>query len=167
MSKLCFTRGGALQTEFEKLFTSLFDNAHAYIELVNVIATKREVVLRSELSKKAKLSESGGTLTERLDALERAGLIRSFVPLRHAEKGLYYKIIDEYCLFYLNWIKPVSKQLKDKVDLHYWPAKVHTPLWKNWAGYAFEAICRKHISQIKQALYIPLDSLSGFMEVFC
>jgi hypothetical protein len=39
------------------------------------------------------------------------------------------------------------------VNLHYWAAKVHTPLWKNCVDYAFEAICRKHISQIKQSLF--------------
>lgn len=74
---------------------------------------------------------------------------------------MFYKVIDEYCLFYLSWIKPVSKQLKDEVDLYYWQAKVNTPAWKSWSGYAFEAICRKHLSQIKKALYIPPDALSS------
>ena len=161
ISKLCFTRGGSLQTEFEKLFSSLFDNAPAYVELINIIATKREGVLRSYLDEKAKLSESGGTLTERLEALERAGFIRSFIPIGNIDKGLYYKVIDEYCLFYLTWIKPVSRQLKDEVDLYYWQAKANTSAWKSWAGYAFESICRKHLSQIKKALYIPPDALSG------
>ena len=161
ISKLYFTRGGSLQAEFEKLFSSLFDNAPAYVELINMIAMKREGVLRSSLDKNTKLSDSGGTLTERLEALERAGFIRSFIPLGHADKGLYYKVIDEYCLFYLNWVKPVIKQLKDEVDLSYWQAKVNTAAWKSWSGYAFESICRKHLSQIKKALYIPSDALSG------
>jgi hypothetical protein len=161
ISKLCFSRGGSLQSEFENLFSSLFDNAPAYVELINVIGMKREGVLRSDLDKKAKLSESGGTLTERLEALERAGFIRSFIPIEHTDRGLYYKIIDEYCLFYLSWIRPVIKQLKDEVDLYYWQAKVNTSAWKSWSGYAFESICRKHISQIRRALYIPPDALGG------
>lgn len=161
ISKLYFTRGGPLQSEFEKLFSSLFDNAPAYIELINIIAMKRDGVLRSTLEKSTKFSESGGTLTERLEALERAGFIRSFIPFGYTDKGLYYKVIDEYCLFYLHWVKPIIRQLKDEVDLSYWQAKVNTPTWKSWSGYAFESVCRKHLSQIKKALYIPLDSLGG------
>lgn len=161
ISKLYFTRGGPLQTEFEKLFSSLFDNAPAYIELINIIATKRDGILRSALEKSTKLSESGGTLTARLASLECAGFIRSFIPFGHTDKGLHYKVIDEYCLFYLHWVKPIIRQLKDEVDLSYWQAKVNTPAWKSWSGYAFESVCRKHLSQIKKALYIPPDALGG------
>lgn len=161
VSKLCFTRSAPLKDEFEKLFSSLFENAPAYIELMNLISSKREGILRRDLSTSAKLSDSGGTLTERLKALESAGFIRSFIPIDHMERGEYYKIIDEYCLFYFNWIKPVIKQLKDETSLSYWQTKASTAKYKSWSGYAFESVCRKHLSQIREALYIPPDSLSG------
>ena len=36
----------------------------------------------------------------------------------------------------------------------YWLAKFNTANYRSWAGYAFEAICLKHASQIRRALGI-------------
>lgn len=161
ISALCFTRNGQLFDEFDKLFSSLFDHAAAYIELIKIIASKRHGMMRKELEVKAKLSVAGGTLTERLTALAQAGFIRGFVPLGYTERGVCYKLIDEYCLFYLSWVYPVKKQLESMVEPDYWVAKVNTPAWRSWSGYAFEAVCLKHVTQIKKALYIPPGALSG------
>ena len=38
--------------------------------------------------------------TQVLDDLENAGFIISFKPWWHSKKGIYYKVIDEYSLFY-------------------------------------------------------------------
>ncbi len=161
ISKLCFTRNGQLFKEFDKLFSSLFDNAETYVELIKIIATKRNGMTRRELESKAKLSESGGTLTDRLVALEQAGFIKSFVPIGYTEKGLCYKLIDEYCLFYLTWINPVKRQIENESEPGYWASKNSTPAWRSWSGYAFESVCLKHVAQIKKALFIPPGTLSG------
>jgi hypothetical protein len=161
ISKLCFVRDGQLFSEFEKLFSSLFDHANAYIELIKIIATKKNGISRKILESKAKLSESGGTLTERLIALEQAGFVKSFLPIGYTEKGLCYKLIDEYCLFYLTWINPIKRQIAHETESNYWISKISTPLWHNWAGYAFESICLKHVGQIKKALFIPPGALAG------
>lgn len=34
----------------------------------------------------------------------------------------------------------------------YWEKMMHSHSWNIWAGYAFEAICYKHLKQISQAL---------------
>jgi len=161
ISALCFVRNGQLFDEFHKLFSSLFDNATAYIELIKIVATKRNGITRKELETKAKLSGTGGTLTERINALEQAGFIKGFVPIGYTEKGLCYRLIDEYCLFYLTWIHPVRKQLETEVEPNYWVSKVNSPAWRSWSGYAFEAVCLKHITHIKKALFIPPGALSG------
>lgn len=161
ISKLCFSRDGQLLNEFDKLFASLFDRAETYVELVKIIAAKRNGIERKELETKLKLTEPGGTLTSRLTALEEAGFIKSFVPLGRIERGLSYKLIDEYCLFYLTWIRPVKKQLIGETTMNYWASKSQTPAYKSWAGYSFEAVCLKHIAQIKKALFIPDGALSG------
>lgn len=161
ISQLCFLRKSPLVKEFNKLFASLFDNAAAYIELIKLTAQKREGVSRKQLEHSAKLSESGGTLTDRLTALEQAGFIKSFVPIGYTEKGLYYKLIDEYCLFYLTWIYPIWRQIENEVESDYWVSKKNTPAWYNWSGYAFESICLKHIAQIRKALFIPAGSLAS------
>jgi predicted AAA+ superfamily ATPase len=161
ISLLCFSRNGHLFDEFDKLFSSLFDKAQAYVELVKLIAIKRSGVTRNELEKKSKLSSSGGTLTERLSALEQAGFIKSFFPIGYEERGLSFKLIDEYCLFYLLWIYPIKSKVSSEAVSDYWVSKINTPAWHNWSGYAFEAVCLKHVTQIKRALYIPAGSLSG------
>jgi len=43
----------------------------------------------------------------------------------------------------------------------YFTEKMGTPEYYNWMGYAFEAICYKHIPQIRNALKIRNGSLAG------
>lgn len=154
INKLCFQKRGILYTEFQRLFTSLFDHAVVHEELIYLLSKKREGMVRSELFEKAKLSTDGGRLTDRLDELEKAGFIISFIPW-HKQHGVYYKIIDEYTLFYLTWIKPIKNEIVDK---HYWEAQAHNPAYKSWSGYAYELICYKHLSVIMHKLSIPHGS---------
>src|SRR3989338_7236374 len=59
-------------------------------------------------------------------------------------------------LFYLTWISPKSKdRIKKEITTKYWEEISQTQAWKSWAGYAFEAVCFKHLSQIRNALQIP------------
>lgn len=98
---------------------------------------------------------SGGTLTRRLTELEAAGFVISFIPYGHVKKGIYYRIIDEYTLFYLRWIEPVANRIKLATSqANYWQSKCQTPVWNSWIGNAFEALCYKHIDQIAKALKI-------------
>lgn len=71
------------------------------------------------------------------------------------KKGIYYRIIDEYTLFYLRWIEPVANRIKlASTQTGYWQSKSQMPTWKSWVGYAYEAFCYKHIDQITRALKI-------------
>lgn len=155
INRLCFEKGGILSTEFTDLFSSLFDDSMAHLELIRLIAQSRSGIAREELIKKANLSTSGGTFKLRLVELEEAGFIARFIPYGHKNKGTYYRIIDEYTLFYLHWIEPMLAQLNLALkSTGYWEGKAQSQKWKIWSGYAFEAICFKHIKQIKQALGI-------------
>jgi hypothetical protein len=159
INNLCFRREGLLFDEFNKLFKSLFYDANAYIELIRIIAQKRYGISRAELEEQAKLSQKGGTLTDRLKDLEETGFILSFLPMEHKTRGVYYKVIDEFCLFYLTWLEPEKDTLiKMEAKSNFWKLKHNTPAWNSWSGYAFEAICYKHLSQIRQALDIPENS---------
>jgi len=100
----------------------------------------------------------GGRLSKYLKELEEAGFILSFAPWEK-ERGLYYKVIDEYTLFYLAWIAPKShNKIAKNIDDAYWEALLKTSAWKSWSGYAFESVCFKHISPIQKALHIPSGS---------
>lgn len=158
INQMCFYKKGTLSDEFANLFSSLFDHSEAHKELIKLIASKRTGIARQKIEEKVSLSKKGGTLTKRLRELEEAGFIMSFIP-QGKEKGIFYKIIDEYTLFYLTWIAPdasnrISKEINDK----YWEEISQTIAWKTWAGYAFEAVCYKHLTNIRKALHIHVGA---------
>jgi len=162
INNLCFSENGMLFSEFDKLFKSLFHDAKKYIELIRVIAQVREGVSRDEIENKSKFSKKGGTLTDRLNDLELAGFIKSFLPVGHTRQGEYYRVIDEYSYFYLNWIEPEKSTLiGQEVGNKFWIKKSGTPKYFNWMGYAFEAVCYKHISQIRETLNIDEGTRVG------
>lgn len=150
IQNLFFNYDSALNKEFDKLFDSLFDSADAYKELVKVIAKKKEGMGRSEIELMTKLSSGGGYLTKRLKDLCATGFIQEFIPWGKT-RGEYFKVIDEFSLFYVQWLEP-HKQATFTDD--YWIIKSKSSAYNTWAGYAFEALCRKHILQITRALKI-------------
>ena len=40
----------------------------------------------------------------------------------------------------------------------YFKALSQTPQWKSWAGYAFETVCLRHLSEVIEALDIPANT---------
>jgi len=154
IDELCFQSDGPLVKEFERLFQSLFEDPIPYMDLIRVVAKHHYGVGQTELIGKAKVPD-GGSAVRRLHQLEEAGFITSLVPYGHKEKGIYYLIDDEYCLFYLRWIEPNLKTVaKKQINVGFWLSQSKGSSWKSWAGYAFESICYKHIDQIRRALKI-------------
>lgn len=160
IDEVCFQPDGSLVKEFNRLFESLFVDAKPYIELIRVIAKQRYGIGQAELIAKSKLPDGGGTIA-RLHELEEAGFILSLVPYGRKDKGVYYLVDDEYCLFYLYWIEPYLKTITKRATEHYWMHQSTQQTWKIWAGLAFESICYKHIDQIAKALKIPPGSAIG------
>ena len=111
IQQIFFDKKAPLQDEYNKLFDSLFKNAEAYKELVALIAKKSIGISKAELAKQATLSASGGRLSARLQDLISTGFIEEFVPWGR-ERGEYYKVIDEFCLFYLHWVITFRKGKK-------------------------------------------------------
>ena len=145
----CFNKNGLLIDEFPRLFDSLFEASKINLEITRVIAENHYGISRHNLIKKIG-GTSGGRINERLAELESTGFIRSFLPYGQ-KKETYYKVIDEYSLFYLNWIEP---HLKKGFVKNYWSKQIKTPMYYAWAGYAFESICLKHIESIEHCLGI-------------
>lgn len=161
IDELCFQRDGALVKEFGRLFASLFEDPKDYIGLIRIIAKHRYGIGQAELIEQAKLP-GGGYTVKRLVQLEEAGFITSLVPYGHKDKGVYYVIDDEYCLFYLHWIEPNLKTINKKsTNKGFWVLQSQRPRWKTWAGYAFESICYKHIPLISAALNVSPGSTAG------
>ncbi len=153
---MAFDPQGTLYQDFDILFASLFDNANDYIQIIKTIAKYRYGVLQEALLKECGMP-SGGTAIEKLKDLEEAGFLMSFRSCDSKKKGLRYRLIDEYSSFYLKWIAPLKTSLQKNNDTS-WSEFRDSPSWKSWAGYNFEVICFKHLSQIKTALGISRNA---------
>src|SRR5262249_38225205 len=104
----------------------------------------------------------GGKGLKVLKGLIDANFIMSFKPIYHQRKGIYYKVIDEYTLFYLTWIDPIKATLREKGLMRgYWEKMENSSAWYSWSGYAFESICYKHLSQINHALNLSSTAIPG------
>jgi len=153
IDKLCFSPEGLLYDEFSNLYASLYEAPEMYISVVELLAKKRIGLTRTEIMKGARLS-SGGTLTKVLRSLDECGFIQSYVPYERKEKDSLFRLIDEYSLFYLAWIRPNRRQIAQLATDNYWPHLQQTASWRSWAGYTFESLCLKHARNIIQALGI-------------
>ncbi len=148
MEAICFLDGGLLTNEFENLYPALFKNADNHIEVIRALATKWKGLTRSEIIKITKLSNGGG-LTKVLNELNHSGFISAYYPFGKRKKDMLYRLTDEYSLFYINFIEKQKRNIEGL-----WQALSQTQKFKSWSGYAFESLCLKHISQIKEALRI-------------
>jgi AAA+ ATPase superfamily predicted ATPase len=157
INELCFQKRGTLLDEFSVLFGSLFNESQVYEDLVTLIASKTYGIERSEIEKGMNIK--GGLLSKKLKDLEQAGFITSYRPWDQRKKGLSYKIIDEYLMFYLTWIAPTAEnRIRGQLSSEFWTEKNKSGAWHAWAGLSFEAVCFKHIDRIRKALNIPLGS---------
>lgn len=148
IDRLCFTKDGILNDEFIRLYHSLFDKAENHIDIVRVLATKGKGMTRTEIMSAVKLT-SGGNVTKLLNELTESGFITPYLPFGKVIKSSLYKLTDEYSLFYLKFIEG------GRASGHgTWLKSMTGRSWSSWSGYAFEAICMKHIDQLKKAIGI-------------
>jgi len=162
IDKLAFQHDSLLFNEFNNLFSSLFENSENYIELLRVISKSHSGIGQEEIISQSNDVSRGGRTVERLKELEDTGFIISFMPHLHKKRGKYYRLIDEYTLFYLDWIEPIKNTLqKRSLESGYWLEKHNSPTWHNWAGYAFESICYKHLHQIRKKLNISKSAVAN------
>jgi uncharacterized protein len=148
IQQICFSQNGLLRTEFDNLFSSLFNNSGRHIAIVNTLAKKAKGLTRAEIIKGSQLPD-GGSMTRLLDELEESGFIRKYVPFEKKMRTSLYQLTDFYTLFYLRFIKDTAHFDKNK-----WINTIDSPAYRAWSGYAFEQVCLYHTDQLKQALGI-------------
>jgi len=148
IDRLLFDATGVLNNEFDELFASLFLHDHLHKQVVSLLAKKNKGLTRNEILSSVPI-KSGGTFSTILDELIESGFIEKLNPFDKKSKDSLYRLSDEYCLFYHQFITPSIKAGKGS-----WIRLSATTSWKVWSGYAFEGLCLKHIAQIKKALGI-------------
>lgn len=153
VGRLCFERAGPLRGEFDNLFASLYDDHEQHVALVETLATKAGGLTRNELIERLELS-SGGGLNRRLAELEEAGFLARISPWGKKVKSTVFRVIDEFSLFHLRWIRPAPKGVLARGAASHWTSRTKTPSYRAWAGYAFESVCLKHARELQRALDI-------------
>ncbi len=148
---LCFSSQGLLFREFFPLYRSLFEHSEKYIEVVQLLADHRYGLSKAEILEKTGMS-SGGTSSRLLRELEEAGIILQISEFGKKKKGGKYRLLDEYSLFYLHWIKDAGSSIISGIDSVHWHLHQQSQRYAVWAGYAFENLCLRHVRQVKKAL---------------
>lgn len=148
IDRLFFTKDGILKDEFKILYESLFDNATHHITIIRLLYDAGKGMTRNEIIANTRLS-SGGTATGILSELEESGFVSGYIPFDKTSKEVVYRLTDEYSVFYMKFVEG-----KRATGEGTWLRLSESSSFRSWSGYAFEAICLKHIPQIKRALNI-------------
>jgi uncharacterized protein len=162
IQKILFDKNAPLKDEFKKLFDSLFTQANIYVALIKYIAQAKEGMSRAKIAILSKHIFTGGRLTQYLDNLIETGFIEKYIPW-NKKRNEYYKVTDEFCLFYIHWLLSHKGKL---LTAEHWLTQHDKPAYHSWAGNAFEAVCRKHIQQIIDAFHIKTaESISSWQLI--
>ena len=143
-----FDENGFMQTEYDRLFTSLFANNDGYRRIVEALSENRYGLTREAVAERADIS-LGGTLSDMLKGLVKSDLVTTYWNFGESKKIQYYKLTDMFCLFYLGFV-----QKNPTNNRTYWRDNQNSPKLNSWRGRAFEDVCFVHQTQLRDALGI-------------
>jgi hypothetical protein len=150
INRVMYASQAPFDEEFDRLFQSLFDNYQDHIKIIKVLGASSAGMTANLISDKTKIS-TGGTFSKILKELQYSGFIDFTQPFQKQKKDGLFRLIDEYCNFYLRWIEPLHGSIQDS---YYWQKQIGKPRFYNWAGLAFESLCFKQLKQINARLGI-------------
>lgn len=145
--KILFGNKPRLKDEFNRLFAAIFNNPEDSKKVVRLLATRHSGFTREEISKATGLPLGGG-LSKTLAALVESDFITYYSPYGMPKSTICYKLIDNFCLFWLKYVEENSK------DAGFISDNMTSDILKAWHGVAFEEVCWQHIQQIKRTLEI-------------
>ena len=144
IENLCFQQGAYLENEYEQVFKSLFEESSFHQKIMDTLSKgNKKGITRDEIIEALSIS-SGGRFSDALEELMQSGFVLKYDAYRDDKKTTLYRIYDEYCLFYLQFMVPFKGSK--------WTQIFQKPAYTTWCGYAFETICLKHAIQIKKGL---------------
>ncbi len=148
IERICFSPNGLLRNEYNNLYQALFNNATVHQAIVAALAEAPYGLTNQEILKKIKL-QSSGSYTRALEELIISDFVIESASFNKKKRGIFYRLIDEYSIFYHRFIKRNKKYTSG-----IWQQLSSSQSYKIWSGYAFESLCHKHLNEIKRALGI-------------
>lgn len=148
IDNIFFARNAQFRNEYDRLFTSIFDNPERIKAIVNLLGKRNAGFTRKEIVSYLKLSD-GVTITKSLNALIASDFVVKYVPFGFSKREVHYKLVDPFCLFYQQFMTD-----KTSSNERFWQQNITSQALSTWRGYAFENVCFNHIEQLKKALGI-------------
>jgi len=148
IERICFSNEGILKNEYDNLYRALFKNAQHHESVIVALAKKRSGLTRLEIIDNSK-TKPGGIYNRTVSDLLLSGFITEFIPFGKKKRGVKYRLNDEFSIFYHRFMKPNKNYIKG-----IWSQISASQTYKIWAGFAFENLCLKHISEIKSTIGI-------------
>jgi uncharacterized protein len=149
IERLCFSPTGILYNEYNNLFQALFNNAAMHQQIVAVLANHPYGLTHTEILQQIGLGQSTGSYQRAMEELIISDFIVENTPFGKKKRGVIYRLVDEYCVFYHRFIKRIKKYTPGA-----WLQLAESQDYKIWLGFAFETLCHKHVDAIKKALGI-------------
>jgi AAA+ ATPase superfamily predicted ATPase len=163
---LCFTRGGLLVTEFDKIFNDIFSTrAPTYRQIVQTLADGARTF--SEICKLLQVAPSG-VFTEYLEDLATAGFIqRDYVySLATGKRGKLsrYRLKDNYLRFYLKYIEPAREKIE--ADIFDSRGARSFVAFDGIMGLQFQNLVLNNLPLVLQQLKIPPEQVRSASPYF-
>lgn len=156
---LCFTEGGILTQEFDRIFNDLYTGeSEIYKKIVYTLAEGMKTYgdLRSHLG-----YGHGGFLSKYLENLCVAGFVTqhnswSFKTSKQGKQSLF-RLSDNYLRFYVKYVEPNLDKIKKKA---YVDVSLDTlPGWQSMMGIHIENLLLKHRNMLLKALGIYPETI--------
>ncbi len=166
IQRICFSPGGFLFKDFEKIFNEVFDRrAGTYRKIVEVLSDGR--LTFPEISEKAKLGKSG-RLLEYLNDLEMSGLVsQDYVyDIKNGKQTKLnkYRLRDNFLRFYLKYVRPHESKISKGI---YQLKSLETlPNWETVMGLQFENTIQNNIHLILKALKLDPNIVQSASHYF-
>ncbi len=147
VDQILFGKQPRLKDEFNRLFAAIFSNPEDCKKIIRQLAARHSGFTREEIAKGTGLPLGGG-LSDTLSALIESDFIQRYSPYGAPGYIERYKLIDNFCLFWLKYVEPHG------TDGTFMNDNAAADIMKGWRGIAFEEVCWQHVPQIKRALGI-------------
>lgn len=164
IKRLCFTQGGFLVNEFDRIFSDIFmRDSPFYEKIVTLLADgpKEQTDIRHLTNKKTTLQAAYGRVPEYLGELEEIGFIsRDFTwNLTNGKdsKLSLYRLKDNYLRFYLRYIQ--INLTKIKRSAFHLKSLSNLPEWQTIMGLQFENLVLNNRKPLHALLNIQSDEI--------
>lgn len=158
IKKMCFSAGGILVEEFDKIFVDIFEKkAEEFMKIVNELINGS--LEMSELCQRLGIQQTGG-FSKKMNALVHSGFIsKDYVwnEEKRSVKKFKFRLKDNYLRFYLKYIKPKRNIIDQGIyrDLHL----EDFPGWETIVGLQFENLVLNNLGSIIDLLKIAASSI--------